>query len=323
MYVQHTLNASLKFRVLQFNFWCVFRKLQQSEQWFADGTFRCVPSQFKQLYTIHGLWNGRVLPFVYILMTRKTRALYEACLENVVGIAIGQFSIELEVQILSVDFEEAAISAFRHVFGENIRIQACHFHLCKAVQRQVGHLGMLRRYRQDADLALRIRMLPALAYVPPAQVSRLFRLVAQDIQQDAGALVHYFKSTYVEGAPVRNGRPGRPLRAPPRYPPKMWNCSANFDDGMATTNNALEGWNRRFNSLVARAHPSIWRFLEKLKEEQEHTDAEAIRAEYGEPPKKKRRSVTQRANRLRSIIHNAAGVYDIQFLRSVAHNFAQ
>jgi hypothetical protein len=91
---------------------------------------------------------------------------------------------------------------------------------------------------------------------------------------------------------------------------------------MATTSNIVEGWNNRFNSFVARSHPRIWRFIAKLKKEQEHTVGELVHAEYGEPPTKRRRSVTQRALRLRGIIENAAGVCDLNFLRSVAHNFS-
>lgn len=47
------------------------RILSEAEQWFADGAFRCCPRQFRQVYTIHGMYDGRVLPLVYILMSRK------------------------------------------------------------------------------------------------------------------------------------------------------------------------------------------------------------------------------------------------------------
>ena len=37
-------------------------------------------------------------------------------------------------------------------------------------------------------------------------------------------------------------------------------------------NNILEGWHRRFNTIVAKHHPNIYEFLERLKGEQAHTD---------------------------------------------------
>ena len=38
------------------------------------------------------------------------------------------------------------------------------------------------------------------------------------------------------------------------------------------TNNILEGWYRRFNTIVAKHHPNIYEFLEMLNGEQAHTD---------------------------------------------------
>ena len=74
--------------------------------------------------------------------------------------------------------------------------------------------------------------------------------------------------------------------------------------------------------IIPRAHHRIWTFLEKLKAEQRNTEADFERAEFGEPPRKKRRSFTLRTDRLRGIIQNAGGVYDVNYLRAIAHNFA-
>ena len=43
--------------------------LRDSESWFADGTFKFVPQQFYQLYTIHAEKDGRIFPCVYTLVT--------------------------------------------------------------------------------------------------------------------------------------------------------------------------------------------------------------------------------------------------------------
>jgi hypothetical protein len=256
-----------------------------------------------------------------MLMPRRTIAMYEACLENTVAVAEGQYGITLQVPLLSIDFEKAAVTAFRNVFGYNVRIEACHFHLCKSITRRVSLLGLQRRYRQNDNFSLSIRMLAALAYVPVDEVPRLFRIVAREIGLQGGELVEYFKNTYVRGPPILNGLRGRPQHAQPAFPPAIWNCFDRFTNDMATTNNAVEAWHRRLDSVLPRAHPRIWAFLEKLKEEQRHTEGEIIRAEFGEPPRTKRRSVAQRAMRLRAIVDNAAGVYDVNYLRAVARNF--
>ena len=75
------------------------------------------------------------------------------------------------------------------------------------------------------------------------------------------------------------------------------------------------------NHLIPRRRPRLWAFLEKVKQEQQHTESEVARIEVGEPPPKKRRSVRRRAERLHRIIRRARGVYDVAYLRTVAHNF--
>ncbi|KAK5638651.1 hypothetical protein RI129_012946 [Pyrocoelia pectoralis] len=46
--------------------------LARSRHWYADGTFKTVPSLFSQLYTLHGLQDNKALPLVYALLPNKT-----------------------------------------------------------------------------------------------------------------------------------------------------------------------------------------------------------------------------------------------------------
>lgn len=38
--------------------------LAECKHWLADGTFKCVPSIFLQMYTIHAIINGKTIPLV-------------------------------------------------------------------------------------------------------------------------------------------------------------------------------------------------------------------------------------------------------------------
>ena len=55
--------------------------LQEAKFWIMDGTFKTVPTLFRQLYNIHaptgGNVNFRVVPLVYALMSTKTEELYQ------------------------------------------------------------------------------------------------------------------------------------------------------------------------------------------------------------------------------------------------------
>ena len=53
--------------------------LGQCDQWFADGTFKS-SHLFLQLYVIHGLKNGIVIPLVYALMTNQSENAYDMVL---------------------------------------------------------------------------------------------------------------------------------------------------------------------------------------------------------------------------------------------------
>ena len=48
----------------------------QSENWFADGTFKVTPPLFAQLYTIHRVRYNNVIPSVFVLMPNREMATY-------------------------------------------------------------------------------------------------------------------------------------------------------------------------------------------------------------------------------------------------------
>ena len=110
---------------------------QTSSLWLADGTFSTAPRQFMQLYSIHGLVGGVVYPLVFTFMTRRTQAIYNALLMQLVAISATRFNIDLAPHRVSTDFEKAAINAFKEVFP-NVVVTACHFHLGQSVIRKVS-----------------------------------------------------------------------------------------------------------------------------------------------------------------------------------------
>lgn len=49
--------------------------LKKCSIWQADGTFKCVPLIFKQLYTIHGIFKKKTVPLIYLLLPNKKKKL--------------------------------------------------------------------------------------------------------------------------------------------------------------------------------------------------------------------------------------------------------
>ena len=55
----------------------MFSILRDSQRWYADGTFKVVPQQFYQLYTLHAEKDGYIFPCIYILTVNKNGTTYD------------------------------------------------------------------------------------------------------------------------------------------------------------------------------------------------------------------------------------------------------
>ena len=44
--------------------------------WFIDGTFKCAPEIYYQVFTVHVFIHGAVFPVVYALLPNKQQATY-------------------------------------------------------------------------------------------------------------------------------------------------------------------------------------------------------------------------------------------------------
>ena len=117
---------------------------------------------------------------------------------------------------LFVDFEQAAINSFNLIWPIT-QVKACFFHLSQSVYRKVQSLGLQSEYHDDPDFALTMRMLPALAFVPPELVGWSFQQLTIAFPENAYPLCKYFEENYIGFLNV-NGERNTPL-----YPICLWN----------------------------------------------------------------------------------------------------
>lgn len=54
--------------------------LIRNQQWLADGTFKCSPAVFYQLFTLHIYIAGSVVPVLNALLPNKTQQTYQRML---------------------------------------------------------------------------------------------------------------------------------------------------------------------------------------------------------------------------------------------------
>ena len=78
-------------------------------------------------------------------------------------------------QSMLLDFEKAAINSFQQFWPHTV-VKCCFFHLTQNIWRKVQAVGLQANYINDEDVAIRIRQIPALAFVHPFDVYELTAL---------------------------------------------------------------------------------------------------------------------------------------------------
>jgi hypothetical protein len=117
----------------------------QVKEIFIDGTFKCCPKFFEQLYTIHGYSNGHYIPLVFALLVSKSEDTYRKFLQQVIDICSAR-NLTFKPAVVHVDLEITVHNVFRQRFPET-SIQCCRFHL--------GQSGGEKFRRQDIPLNTR------------------------------------------------------------------------------------------------------------------------------------------------------------------------
>ena len=218
--------------------------LAESQDWFIDGTFSVTPPQFAQLYTVHGLKNCHYIIGCYALLANKRAQTYIEFLEHV-----RELTNHAEPTSVMIDFERACINAIPNVFPQ-ATVLGCLFHLCKSVYRHVQSLGLQEQYLVDEEFRVNIKMIPALAFVPPDDIIPAFQALSQHCEGNEEHILDYFEVNYI--GELQRGRRRNPL-----FAHIMWNISSRVENDLPRTNNVLESWHRQFNRCFAAAHPAI------------------------------------------------------------------
>lgn len=247
----------------------MLNSLSGSNIWFGDGNFAMSPRSFRQIYVIRFEENGSYFTAVYAMLPAKNRATYERLFEAVAEACNDRGGAR--VTCIKMDFEDAAMRAASAVFGRHVIFSGCFFHFTQCTWRKIQELNLVNAYRDDEEFRLSCGMLDAIAFLPLADVRDGMYHLRQNAPDEMAPLITYFDQTYVSGRPAAaqplgNGRAGIVMvRNPPQFPPNTWNVHGATMGGYARTNNACEGWNNAFRSLVGHQHPTVWKTLECIQ----------------------------------------------------------
>ena len=292
------------------------RTLASCSTWLCDGTFSVAPrtstDSFQQLYTVHALVGDRVVvPLVYCLLSHKNKQTYDTMWNTIFENLPNDVPRPARRTIIC-DLESGTIASLKRY--ADVEHQTCFFHLTQANWRAVQASGLSGLYKADQEFALKVRMLPALAFVPPDEVEEVFgRLVVAEMPPAAAPLVRFFRRHYIDG----RGGPGRPAAF---FPPSLWSArERTLTDGPRTTN-GLEAWHRRINTLLA-AHSGVWAFVAALQQEEASSHHRVAQAEMGVEVNPMKAQDKQRHARIKTIVADWGNRNEFAFLRGIARNF--
>ena len=187
-------------RILIFGTHTNTEMLVASQSWLADGTFKTAPPLFSQVHAIHSLRggpnpleDGHLLPSLFVLLPNKTEAIY-----MIMWLQIQILCPNAQPTHMLMDFEKAAINSSQH-FWPNANVNGCFFTLLKIFGERYKQKGCKEIIIiTNEDLDLRIRYLPALAFVPPLDVNDYFDSVVEQLPMPAAqGLILYFERTYI------------------------------------------------------------------------------------------------------------------------------
>ena len=271
-----------------------------------DGTFKVSPPQFKQLYTIHALVNGRNIVGAYALLPNKQRETYEEFL-----VEIRRLTNNADPQSIMIDFEASMLAAIGHIYRNSTNV-GCLFHLSKNIFRHVQSLGLQETYVNNQEFRLNVRMISALSFVPVEDTHDAFNTLAEHCGEAEQPVLDYFETYYI--GELRRGRYRTPM-----FPHSLWNMHTRVQRNLPRTNNYLEGWHNRFSGMFKECHPSI----EILKQESSHNHLIMAQFIAGAPPPAQKRIYQEVSTRLRNLVDGYDIDNIIDFLRGVSYNLAR
>ena len=286
-----------------------------------DGTFKTVPTVFRQLYTIHapvGGENSRILPLVYSLITSKSEEIYRSLFEELVDFA-AENDLTLQPSIILTDFELASINASNYIFP-NVKNKGCFFHLGQSGWWKIQSCGLATRYGTDEQFSLMLRHLFALAFLPPQEIPEAFDILKLEMPSEANEVVQWFEDNYVHGKIRRHLRNKTVIRLAPLFLSQLWSIYDLNEMGIPRTQNNIEAWHRRWEVLVGQSHIGVYKMIEELQKEQRNVDLQVKSIICGEQRPARKRTLIERETRIMIIVNDRENCTVMDFLRGIAHN---
>lgn len=304
------------------------RHLDAAQYWIMDGTFRCTSDPFLQLYTIHALVGNdvsrRTIPLVYALLPCKTEDCYNFFFNELRNCG-ALYDLDLCPDYIITDFEMATINACRRVFDRSVH-KGCFFHFTQNVWKQIKTLGLDEEYGRNSEFALKLRHLFALAFLPPEDIPPAFEGLKSEevIPESANDLMEWFDQYYVNGRLTSKNKGPTKLtmkKTKPLFSPQLWSVFDNSNNNMPRTQNIVESWHRRWNTLLNGKKWNLNIMMKELIKEQIRTEQKIQRIIANTPMTPPRKKNKYFEDSLQRIINKREEMDVNEFLRKIAYHY--
>ena len=225
------------------------KKIKESKQIYMDGTFKCAPKKFYQLYNIIGKdeKSSIIIPLIFILMSNKSFDLY-LHIFRYIRFMLERFNINVhwDDKYVMMDFEKGSRKAFNKVFPE-AHLMGCYFHYVKSLWKKAKKEGLTRKYLKMDTFVLIFSF-------------KLYQFIPEKEKKD------YLKSI------IKAFSEKKEYNKYFRYFIKNWSKS-NFldfenltqDEILDRTDNTCEIFHKILNDAIGINHPKISYLIDNLK----------------------------------------------------------
>lgn len=147
------------------------------DDFFGDGTFKCSPHPYVQLYTLHGDIGSNnnitnVVPLIYALLLDKKKETYVTML-RIIKAQLPKW----EPKKYHCDYETAAINAMLEVFPR-VEIKGCYMHFSKNIWKKAKLLGHIKSKPEKRIVG----MCSILPLIPPGIINEAWTYIKNEVK---------------------------------------------------------------------------------------------------------------------------------------------
>ncbi|KII72244.1 hypothetical protein RF11_08666 [Thelohanellus kitauei] len=280
--------------------------LQDLNQIFIDGNFHDAPVPFHRIYVIMAKRHSSIIPLFYILLPNS----HPFTIHKLFDVLCEKWPW-FKPYCVSVDFEHD----IRYVISSHFptaKLDGCFFHFTKILKKKLDENGLIKRYNNETEFSLWVRMIAALAFVPKVSLETAISALLSKLPPDLHEMMNWFACTFLNFTTLINDHQVL-------YPPDTWSVH----DRITSPNSVyfqVENLHKRMMGHLSTASKNLFKLIEKFKNIQSETDREFTEAQNTNLDLNRRTSVSKSEDRISKLVDSFKESNMVEFLRGIAFN---